>query len=320
MLGSAYSILRVSQQENKGVRNSISFDLEHWYTATLLVNDVVDPVDRIVESTDIVLDLLDRHDVTSTFFVVGHVAEEYPWLIRKIHDQGHEIGSHGQTHKPLFDLSPAEFERELTESGTAIEAATGEYPLGVRMPNFSLTRQTKWGFDILAQSDYRYDSSVFPMKTPMYGVSGGPIAPYWVNPRNPFDSMAAVEADERSLVECPLAVTNTFPRIPVAGGFYARVSPVKVLSWGIQRLNRAGIPANLYFHPWEFNPDVPVSEPRLYKRVVSFSGIDRLADKVERLLTAFEFGSVSDTIRTALGPNALELQESRTSKNAQHFG
>lgn len=299
----------MKHQYNGHVQNSISFDLEHWYNATLLAEDVRDPIDRIVDSTEIVLDLLERHDVTATFFVVGDVAAEYPWLVRRIAKLGHEIGSHGQTHKPLFDLSPTELERELRESGETLESVTGEFPAGVRLPNFSITRRTQWGFDILAQSDYRYDSSVFPMRTPMYGVAGGPLRPYRVSPENPFEPSASTDAERRLLVESPLAVSNTFPRVPVAGGFYARVTPVALIERAISRLNRAGIPANLYFHPWELNPSVPVPEVKIHKRVVSFTGIERLADKIERLLTTFEFGTVSELIEAALGPGVLSSPE-----------
>ncbi|CQR52687.1 MULTISPECIES: polysaccharide deacetylase family protein [Haloferax] len=312
----------MSEKRNDCVRNSISFDLEHWHTATLLVDEVRDPIDRIVESTEIVLDLLDRHDVAATFFVVGDVADEYPWLINRIHELGHEIGSHGQTHRPLFDLSPSEFERELAESGAAIESVTGEFPMGVRLPNFSLTRRTQWGFEVLARSEYRYDSSVFPVKTPMYGVPGGPLRPYRVHPGRPFDSSAAVGSQRELLVESPLAVTNTMLRLPIGGGFYARVTPIRLFEWAVSRLNESSIPANLYFHPWEFNPSVPVSEPKFHKRAVSFAGIERLADKVERLLTTFEFGPVSELIRAELGQDVFDEPRPRTnhevSKGTSH--
>lgn len=280
---------------NAPIRNSISFDLEHWYSATLVADTVENPVDRIEKSTDIVLDMLRSHDVKATFFVLGTVADEHRNLVQRVADEGHEVASHGYSHTPLFDLSPDEFESELVRSATAIERAVGSSPEGFRAPNFSVTRQTEWAFDVLESEGYRYDSSVFPTRTPMYGVSGAPLRPYRVSRSDPFRESATSE-DEDGLIEYPLAVTDTPLRIPIAGGFYLRVGPTRLFEWGIRHLNRRGIPANLYFHPWEFNSDVRVDSLSPHKRFVSFRGIETLKQKVERLLTRFDFGTVSDSL------------------------
>lgn len=274
-----------SKQPSGAVPNVLSFDLEHWYTATLLREEVSDPVDRIEESVEIVLELLRKFDATATFFVVGEVVEEYPDLIRSVADDGHEIASHGHTHTPLFELSPEAFREELELSAAAITDATGDRPDGFRAPNFSVTPRTQWAFDVLRDVEYRYDSSVFPVRTPMYGVSGAPLRPYRVDPRRPF------EASDRGdgLVELPLAVFHPRVRLPTAGGFYARLLPLLILKRGIRNLNRRGLPAMLYFHPWEFNPAVPTDEPPIHKRFISFHGIERTAEKLEALLSTHTF-------------------------------
>ncbi len=270
-----------------GFGNVISFDLEHWYTATLLRDEVTDPVDRIEASVGIVLDVLNEHDTTATFFVVGEVAREYPTLIERVADAGHEIASHGQTHTPLFELDSEEFAEELDASAAAIETATGRRPTGFRAPNFSVTPRTEWAFDALREAGYRYDSSVFPVETPMYGVGGAPVHPYWVDLDRPFRDVRPTEADD--LFELPLAVFHPRVRIPIAGGFYGRLLPTWLLSRGIRTLNRRGIPATLYFHPWEFNPEVRVDGVPAHKRFISFHGLDRARETLARLLSAHEF-------------------------------
>jgi len=266
--------------------NVLSFDLEHWHSATLLADRVSDPTDRVRESTRIVLDLLANHDVRATFFIVGEVAREYPDLINQVRAEGHEIASHGHTHTPLFDLDPASFREELRASTAAIEDATGVTPRGFRAPNFSVTRETEWAFDVLRAEGFRYDSSVFPVRTPMYGVSGAPTAPYCPAPGDPFE---AGRPDPGSLLELPLAVFHPLLRLPIAGGFYARLLPRAVLARGIRTLNDRNVPATIYFHPWEFNPDVPIEGLPRRERFVSFHGIDGLAAKLGSLLDAFEF-------------------------------
>ena len=287
---------------SNAVRNVLTFDLEHWHTATLIRDEVSDPADHIERSTRIVLDLLEAHNVRATFFVVGQVAEEYPQLVQDVATAGHEIASHGQTHSPLSELTPAEFERELAASREAIQAAAGVEPDGFRAPNFSLTRETEWAFSTLASSRYRYDSSLFPMKTPMYGVRTPQRRPYRVDTAEPFHGGTDRGAD---LVEVPLAVTQTTPSLPIAGGFYARTLPTRLLQYGIRRLNSRGIPANVYFHPWEFNPDVKTGELPLLNRTISFYGIEHCERTLSTLLSAFEFEPIGLALkrRGELAPN-----------------
>ncbi|WP_436344070.1 polysaccharide deacetylase family protein [Natronorubrum sp. FCH18a] len=270
------------------VTNVLSFDLEHWYTATLIRDEVSAPTDRLEESVRIVRELLSAHDVRATFFVVGEVAAEYPEVVRALADDGHEIATHGHTHTPLFDLTPGEFEAELADSADAIADAIGTRPAGFRAPNFSVTSKTRWAFDVLSKSDLRYDSSVFPVRTPMYGVSSAPVRPYYVDIDDPFSTEGRGEA---GLLEFPLATFHPTLRMPIAGGFYARLQPTWLLKRGIQNLNRREIPATLYFHPWEFNPAVATTEIPAHKRFVSFRGIETLGRKLEALLSTHEFGT-----------------------------
>ncbi len=277
------------------VSNVLSFDLEHWYSATLLRDSVTGPVAHIEKSVDIVLDLLAEHGVTATFFVVGEVARRYPELIDRIAGAGHEIGSHGDTHRPLFDLSPKQFAVELDRSTQAIRDAIGARPVGFRAPNFSVTPKTRWAIEVLEDAGYRYDSSVFPVRTPMYGVSGAPIRPYTLDPNAPFEERNG----NGTLTELPLAVFHPRLKLPVAGGFYARLLPTWLLKRGIRTLNARGLPATIYFHPWEFNPAVKTSTVPAHERCISFYGIGRLQTKLDALLDAFAFTTAETVVRTS---------------------
>lgn len=61
-----------------------------------------DGPDKIITAE--VLDILKKHNVEAAFFCIGHKAEEYPDLIRKIDEEGHIIGSHSYSHHFFFDL------------------------------------------------------------------------------------------------------------------------------------------------------------------------------------------------------------------------
>ncbi|WP_241692938.1 polysaccharide deacetylase family protein [Haloarcula limicola] len=261
--------------------------------ATLLRDEVTNPTARLEESVDIVLSLLSEYNTRATFFVVGTIAEKYPNLMERIVGDGHEIGSHGHTHTPIFELNKAEFAEELTRSSDAITSAVGQRPLGFRAPNFSITRKTSWALNVLTSQGFRYDSSVFPVRTPMYGVTNAPVEPY-VPGEDSFSKTAGRGAHE--LVEFPLAVFHPTFRVPIAGGFYARLLPSKLLRKGIKTLNRRGIPATLYFHPWEFNPRVVRTDISLHKQFVSFHGVSSLRDTVARILESFEFGPLRELL------------------------
>lgn len=297
--------------------NALTFDLEHWHSATLLESSIDDPVDQIEDSVDIVLDILRKHDVSATFFVVGEVAEEYPGLIGQVRNEGHEIGSHGHTHTPLFELTPEEFETELERASAAIERATGVEPDGFRAPNFSVTRETEWAFDVLESMGYRYDSSVFPVNTPMYGVSDAPIRPYTVGSPDPF-GVGSNDANS-ALVEWPISAVDSVIRLPIGGGFYGRVLPEWVLRWGINRLNRRGTPANLYFHPWEFNPEVRTDSVKRHERFISFYGMDHLGKKLSNLLSAYSFNTARNVLEQETLPDSNDCHDSQRATSANNL-
>lgn len=290
----------MNQSTKSAVTNVLSFDVEHWYSATLLRDSVTDPVERIDESLRIVLDLLAEQDVTATFFVVGEVALEHPDLVARIANDGHEIGSHGHTHRPLFELTRETFADELDRSTTAIRDATGTSPVGFRAPNFSVTPRTQWAIAALDAAGFSYDSSVFPVRTPMYGVNEAPVRPYPLDPNAPFE-----DSEEKGLIELPLSVFHPRFKLPVAGGFYARLLPTWLLKRGIRNLNLRGYPATIYFHPWEFNPAVATTTAPVHKRFISFHGIQKLKKKLETLLDTFEFTTANTIAREYANPEVI---------------
>jgi peptidoglycan/xylan/chitin deacetylase (PgdA/CDA1 family) len=80
------------------------------------------------------LDLLDRHEVQATFFLIGEWVRTQPSLAREIVARGHTAGNHTNTHAALTFLSPAGIADELRRCDDAIETATGEKPRWMRPP------------------------------------------------------------------------------------------------------------------------------------------------------------------------------------------
>ena len=81
---------------------------------------------RVVKNTHCILELLDRHDVKATFFILGWVARRYPQLVREISRCGHEIASHSYWHRLIYEQSPEEFRKDLQQTRDALMDAIGE--------------------------------------------------------------------------------------------------------------------------------------------------------------------------------------------------
>jgi len=90
--------------------------------------------------TSQVLDILNSYGVKSTFFVVGKNAEYYPDVARRVVAEGHVIGDHSYTHKPLAEFDVPDY-TELDKAQNAIYQVTGVKPHLFRPP---YGRKTPW--------------------------------------------------------------------------------------------------------------------------------------------------------------------------------
>ena len=269
--------------------NALSIDLEPWHAGELLHKRLSGQQDdQIDESTRPVLELLDKYNVRATFFVLGTVAEKYPETVREIHDRGHEIASHGYSHRTLYELGESGFEAEVAKSVKLLEAVTGKKPIGFRAPSFSINNSTAWALRILAENGFVYDSSIFPIKLPVkvmdYGVPDALTRPY-----KPSLENVAREDPNGRITEFPLAVIKLVNNIPVAGGFYLRVLPLWFLKLALREINKTRM-AVVYLHPWETYAGTPaVDDTPLFYRFVTRYGIGRALRKLEGLLQKFKF-------------------------------
>jgi peptidoglycan-N-acetylglucosamine deacetylase len=80
------------------------------------------------------LEVLARHQVAATFFMVGRRVRERPELARAVAEAGHAIGNHAFSHPNLIFASGARLRQELEETSQAIEDATGARPALFRPP------------------------------------------------------------------------------------------------------------------------------------------------------------------------------------------
>jgi polysaccharide deacetylase family protein (PEP-CTERM system associated) len=255
---------------------------------------------RVESQVKATLDLLSRHNVKSTFFVLGWIAEQHPHVVRQIVAAGHEIGCHSYAHRLVFDLTPAEFACDTKRAIKAIEDACGVTPRSYRAPSYSITRRSMWALDILAECGITHDSSIYPVNHDRYGISGFPRHTHVLN------TLAG------PLVEVPVATVQlSGQRVsPVGGGAYLRLLPYRYTGAGIRRLNQVeNEPACIYFHPWELDDKQPRMTKGVLARLRTYNGLRTMARKIDRLLTEFRFGRIMDVypLQKFVPENALPL-------------
>jgi polysaccharide deacetylase family protein (PEP-CTERM system associated) len=188
---------------------------------------------------------LDEHGVKGTFFVQGKVAETFPRLLQEMLAAGHEIQSHGYSHRPLFSMDRAALRKELDYARKTVEDACGVRVTAFRAPDFSIIRRNLWALETLEETGFEIDSSIFPMSMGRYGIAGWEIGPHVVK-----------LPGGREILEVPVAIaTLAGMRIPVAGGGYIRLLPRTVLDLALRSVMTSGRPVILYCHPYEFSPE-----------------------------------------------------------------
>jgi polysaccharide deacetylase family protein (PEP-CTERM system associated) len=278
-----------------GVVDGLSVDLEDYYhveafAARISRSRWSEFSSRVWQNTHRTLALLDRNRCRATFFVLGWVAEREPGLIREIAQAGHELACHSHLHRPLYRLTPAEFRDDLKRSRDAIEDAGWTKIYGFRAPTFSLTRESLWALEILAEEGFEYDSSIFPIRHDLYGI---PDAPRWVHRR--------LLSSGRSIWEVPMSTVRVGKmNLPFGGGGYLRLLPLSYTRWAIEWMHRHHRqPVIVYFHPWELDPDQPRLKGSWKSRLRHYTGLAKTGKRLDVILSSGRFQPLIKLVRQA---------------------
>jgi polysaccharide deacetylase family protein (PEP-CTERM system associated) len=262
------------------LRIALSVDVEDYYMSpeSIPVSDAHQFEDRIEIGMEHLLGILDNLRLRATFFFLGCVAEKHPEIVRRVFDAGHEIATHTYDHRGLNTLSPQERTETIHRSMEILREITGAPIVGVRAPMFALRRDDKALFRELADAGIKYDSSINPFATYLYGERGAPLRPYLLD-----------AGEERSLVELPVAAFRFLGKIlPVGGGFFLRALPLAYFRWGLRRVRHKGNTPVLYMHPWEFDPNPPDLPIHGKERWIHYRGLRGMAGKTRSLLADCE--------------------------------
>lgn len=234
---------------------------------------------RVEKMVDVYLRFLEKHKSKATFFTVGDIPENYPGLINSILSQGHEIALHSNRHIPVTEQSPEEFKKDLFQNIENLNKAGATNIIGYRAPIYSITKNTSWAFDLLAEAGITYSSSVLPAKNPLFGWEGFGEAPRKMNEK---------------LMEIPVSVRGTgFLNVPFAGGVYFRVLPMSMIKKAFKNHFAESKAVTSYFHPYDSDTEQEkfmhpgINNSWFYNRLM-YHNRAGMFDRVEKIMEEFD--------------------------------
>jgi polysaccharide deacetylase family protein (PEP-CTERM system associated) len=273
------------------VLNVITVDVEEYFqveafSGFINKEDWEKYPNRVEEQTDRLLDLLDSYGIKGTFFILGWLAERNPSLIKKIHDAGHEIASHGFEHTMITNLTREEFRKDIRRSKNILEKIIGTEIKGYRAPTFSIVKETGWAYEILLEEGFQYSSSVYPIQHDRYGWPEFGITPRIMAKNGVLD-----------IWEVPMSAGQLGPmHIPFAGGGYLRAYPLFITKWFLNQFRRNGKSIIMYIHPWELDGHYPAVKAPFLRRMRHFYGIPSVFKKLDRLLKILKFDTMENLV------------------------
>ena len=269
--------------------NLLGIDFEDWFHPELIQRRITTKNNKptVINGIDKILDWLRKNETFATFFIVGELLELKPELLDKILDEGHEIGFHTMYHTRLDSPN---YKEKFVEEIKKFDTMTSKKSKGFRAPTFSLNHSSSWAIDVLSENNYQYDSSVVPAKTKLYGLPGAETKPYKITSR-----MLERNDPNGKIMEFPLLTTKIFGKtIPVCGGFYLRVLPLKMIERAINYANTNNIPASFYIHSWELTPEfMPKVKLTFVDNFITYYNLGNALSRMDKIIKKFRFTSFS---------------------------
>jgi polysaccharide deacetylase family protein (PEP-CTERM system associated) len=199
---------------------------------------------------------------------------------------GFELGLHGYAHRLVYEQREKDFLKETHAAKTLLEKIGNQEVVGFRAPSWSITQSSLWALKILAAMGFQYDSSILPAKAYLGGV--------------PSSNPLIHRRREADIIEVPPSIVRMGPfRLPFSGGLYLRTLPYGFIRHAIKRLNKKGIPAVIYLHPWELDRGLPRLGLSWKGRYALYYNLKTAQAKVEQLLAEFSFAPVCEVLNDA---------------------
>lgn len=276
--------------------NVLTFDTEEWFNEKQNHGGREFRYKEFDDYLGRVLDLLDELDIKATFFCLGKVASDFPYVVKRIADCGHEIGCHSNEHIWLNKLTQEEVRKDTHDAVAALEDLIGKKILSYRAPAFSIGEKNKRALEILAENGITRDSSIYPAARDFGGFAS-------FNSKEP----AIIQFNGIQIKEFPIPTVSVLGKeIAYSGGGYFRFLPYSFVKNTLQKSDYT----MAYFHLGDLikNTNGMMSRAehekyykekgslknRLVRYVKSSLGTSRAFEKTADFIREFDFVSVDE--------------------------
>ena len=232
--------------------NILTFDLEEWYLQKYLWGNNSQKYTEYNNCLEYILDLLDQMHYKGTFFCVGMMGKEFPEVVRRIAERGHEIGCHSHKHGWLNKMSKDEAQEDTRVAIDVLEQCIGKKIKSYRAPAFSIGEENKWAFEVLAECGIERDASIFPASRELGGF-----------PQFKEHVPSIVKYQGLGIKEFPIPITKVFGKeIAFSGGGFFRLLPL----WFVKSRMKRSDYNMCYFHIDDLITTLfPLYTPELYE-------------------------------------------------------
>lgn len=236
----------------------LSIDVEDWFHLDYFDRHNCDTKYTMLDGLDVYIDFLKSSSLTSSFFVLGEIAEKNIDFYKNLVEEGYDVSSHGWDHQRPMTMQLKNFANDLKKNYRVMKKINGNKKFGYRAPCFSIDRSR---LNVVKNSGFSYDSSRIDFNNhPLYGSID-------MNGYNSIDKNIYIKDD---FLEFETTTTTFLGRnIPISGGGYLRIFP-----WFFMRklitnyLNNQDLFV-FYIHPFELSqlaaPEFPKSSSALTK-------------------------------------------------------
>lgn len=213
--------------------NILTFDIEEWYIESQRENRL-SKYQQLNETLGRILDGLDQIGVKGTFFCVGKLKVDFPDVVRRIVEHGHEIGCHSNIHTWLDKMDEKTLREDTKEALKALEDVSGQRVVCYRAPAFSITDKNPWAVEVLADCGIENDASIFPASRDFGGYKSFP-----------YDTPCKISYKGATLKEYPISLMSVMgKKTAYSGGGYFRLIPY----WLVNRTMKRRDYNICYFH------------------------------------------------------------------------
>lgn len=276
--------------------NILTFDIEEWCLEKAYFGARESKYAEYDRLLDDLIEKLSSAGLKGTFFCVGKLATEFPAVLRKIAEAGHEVGCHSNTHQWLNKMTFAEAMEDTHSAVDSLQQCLGKKIESYRAPAFSIGSSNKWAFEVLAANGITRDASVFPASRDFGGFPE-------------FSKMepTVVKYNGVELHEYPIATAKVLGKdIAYSGGGYFRFFPYGFVEKEIRKASYS----MTYFHLGDLLPVIsgvmskeeyenyfnePGTAKARYLRYVKTNlGVGKNKKKLFKLLNNLDFCNIAD--------------------------